>query len=488
MPAWGVAFWAAAAAVLVLLALEGQMRPLMSPDTASWLAPCEAEACFAGPRFPLYAWLVRGLRWMAGDLRLLPWLQDGAFILAAWSLAHAAHRRGGSPALALALGLAPLLSCVMVIWGRVVLPDAWAQAAVLGAMAAVLGALSWRGLALAVLLATVSYLLKPGLLPVVLALPLVLLVGGARPLRRLMGLWAGLAVPFLLIATVRLLTVGDFNIVSFGGFQMSGMAALMLTPETIGHLPAALRPGAAEVVARRDALLDQRRAEPIPVNSQGLRSFPSAAAGYFDILARSYDTVLYESVRPTRGRNETWVAFNARLQHLAVATVLAQKTDYAAWVAGALARLVGRMVVFNPGMVLGVVLMAGAMVRRAVVRPGKARRDAAADIGLLVGLTSAYTIGASLLVVLITFPAARYIDGAGMLIAAWPIYAALRVAGWRADTAGSVLAVPLDGRGAAHRGAAEGMQDIVVGFDQGRWHLADRHRGLVGELPGRGGD
>ena len=52
---------------------------------------------------------------------------------------------------------------------------------------------------------------------------------------------AGL-LPFLATSQVRRATGGDFNIVSFGGFQMSGTAALMLTPATLDRLPADLRP------------------------------------------------------------------------------------------------------------------------------------------------------------------------------------------------------------------------------------------------------
>ena len=404
------AFWAVAALLLAGLAVNGQMAPWISPDTPSWLAPCFDSSCLGSMRFPLYGLIVRVIGEPA-----LPWLQDAAFILAAAALAQAVRRRGASPETALALGLAPLLSSMMLLWGRAVLPDVWAQAALLGALAATLR----RRLVLAAVLGTTATLLKPGLLPFIVALPCLLLIldGAWRPPARLL---LGLAAPFLLIATLRLATVGDFNIVSFGGFQMSGMAALMLTPQTIGRLPADLRPEAQDILARRDALVAAGEVAPIPANSAGARSFASAAAGYFDLLARFYDPLLYDGVRPTRQPGESWVAFNARLQRLSFAVLRAEPLSYLAWLLGATARLVGRMVVFNPGIYLGAgLLLAGALRPR--------RPEPATDGHLLGWLVVITTAGAAALTVLTTFPAARYIDGAEMLIAAWPISRGLRL-------------------------------------------------------------
>jgi hypothetical protein len=48
------------------------------------------------------------------------------------------------------------------------------------------------------------------------------------------------------------------------------------------------------------------------------------------------------------------------------------------------------------------------------------------DVRLLLWLTAFWTLGAGLPSVLLTFPAARYVDSACLLLAAWPIYAALR--------------------------------------------------------------
>ncbi len=384
------------------------MRPWVSPDTAGWLAAAD----LAGPRFPLYAVLAHATAWI--PRAALPWLQDGTFAAA-----------GG----VLAAGLAPLLSCVMLLWGRAVLPDVLSAAAVLMALAATVDAGSGhcarRSIALAAAFGTGAYLLRPGLLPMIGALPLLLWLDAPGLRRRATvaaALLTGLAAPFAVIATLRLATLGDWNIVSFGGFQMSGIAALMLTPAAADRLPPAMQPAARDIITRRDALIAAGRALPLPLNSAGERSFASAALGYFDVLARTYDDVLYGAVRPTQRPGESWVAFNGRLQALSLATIRAQPVNDAAWVAGATGRLVGHMLVFNPAMDLAAVLLLTSVLRRNRLQPGRP-----GELRTLAILSSVYTAGASALVVLTTFPAGRYIDGAGMMVAAVPLYAGLRL-------------------------------------------------------------
>lgn len=407
---------------VALLAAAGQMRPWVSPDTAGWLAATD----LAGPRFPLYAVLAHVSAWI--PRAALPWLQDGAFATAGWVLAAAVRWRGLSPEAVLAAGLAPLLSCVMLLWGRAVLPDVLSAAAVLMALAATVDAGSGhrlrRNIALAAAFGTAAYLLRPGLLPMIGALPLLLWLDAPGLRRRATvaaALLTGLAAPFAVIATLRLATLGDWNIVSFGGFQMSGIAALMLTPAAANRLPPAMQTAARDIT-RRDALIAAGRALPLPLNSAGERSFASAALGYFDLLARTYDDVLYGAVRPTQRPGESWVAFNGRMQALSLATIRAQPVNDAAWVAGATGRLVGHMLVFNPAMDLAALLLLTGVLRRNRLRPGRP-----GELRTLAILSAVYTAGASALVVLTTFPAGRYIDGAGMMIAAVPLYVGLRL-------------------------------------------------------------
>jgi hypothetical protein len=423
-------FWAAAGAVLLALWAIGSLHPWIPPDTPSYLDLPGWPGCLGGTRLPLYGWLVAAV----GGTRAVPLLQTLGFILAAASLTRALHRAGLSPAACLATGLAVLCSTELLLWARAVLPEAPANAAAIAALAATVDCAGFRragrALARATVWLSVGYLLRPTLLPLIVLLP-ALLVLLSRQRRRAaplaLGLFCAGMLPFLAISGLRRATVGDFNIVSAGGFQMSGMAALMLTPATLDRLPADLRPMAADIMRRRDALIAAGTALPIPPNSTGVRSFPSTALFYFDILARTHDEVLYGAVRPEIGKDESWVAFNTRAQRFALAVIWAEKPSYVAWVAGASVRLVGRLLAGNPAFVLWAVPLVGLYLRRRACQTPPIGPPPSNEIDTLVLLSGTFTLAASLLIVLVTFPATRYVDSAGVLLPLWPIYGVLRL-------------------------------------------------------------
>lgn len=441
---WPAAYLAASVLVLGALTAGGFMQPWNTPDTPSWLATCHGSArvgigCFAGPRFPLYRFVYDALTLGGALPGLLPWAQDGLFLAAGYALARSARAAGLSDTGAFALALALPASNMLLIWGRAEVPEILARAALLGALAATVRTASRSACAGARmgapvatgLLTAIAFFLDPGQLPFMLVLPVLALWLGAGlvPFRKS---WRGAALlgvsallPFLLVASLRLATLNDFNIVSFGGYDMSGMAAYMLTPATVARLPPDLRGAANGILARRHTLIEAGVVPPVPGNSLGHRSLLSETIGYFDILARFYDVLLRGAVLPLRHSNESWVVFNARMQRLAFATVRAQPVEYLAWVAAASARLVGRMLMLNLPFVLAsavaVFLALARVARPPMAVPGQ-------DLRILLGLTGAYTIGSGALACLVAFPAQRYVDGTGLLISAWPIYAALQLA------------------------------------------------------------
>lgn len=388
----------------------------------------------AQPRIPLYGWLVGGL--IGGRAAwLLPWLQAAAYLAGVATLLRALRRLGLSAAGRMAIGLALAGSNMLLLWANAALPDLPGHAALLIALAAAIDIAAGQPMRRRVVTVAASMALawafRPAFLPFVLLLPAVpALLPHGMPRRRIAGFMLGLLaatlLPFLTVAGLRAAREGDFNVVSFGGFQMSGMAALMLTPAIADRLPADLQDSARRIVAARQALVDAGKALPIPRNSTGQRRFASAAAGYFDILVRTHDAVLYGAVAQQRGTGESWVAFNARMQRLALAVIRAAPGDYAAWLAGATARLVGHALVLDPAFLLGAAALVAALAMRKL-RPRPGRPGLARDVTILGVLTGLYTLGDSVLVVAATIPAERYIDSAMLFLPAWPIYAAIRL-------------------------------------------------------------
>lgn len=394
-----------AATVLILKAL-GLATPWTSPDTAGWLHPCADGGCLGGPRTPLYAWMTEN----GSRPGLIVTMQFLCILASALLLHDGMTAAGAGSSTALAAGLAVATSNVTILWTHALLPEAFAHAALITAFALCLLRLP---LAAGGLLG-LACLLKPAFLPFVVTLPAFHIA--TRGLNGVMRLLAGMVMVLGPFVALRFNLTGDANIVSFGGFQSSGIAALMLTPEIAHHLPADVQPMAAEIIRRRTALIAAGVALPLPLDSHGTRSFLSAALGYPDILARSYDAILYGAVQPIRQAGESWVGFDNRLQRLTLHVILIRPNLYVAWIVGGLARVLGRIALFNPAFVLATILC---LLRRP--SPSWPTRDRV----LLTALCGAWLAATVAPAIMLSFPAARYIDSAGLPLAILPLRALL---------------------------------------------------------------
>lgn len=436
MTSWKKIYFLFCALSVSFMAAFGLMHPWFTPDTASWIAKCTGLECFAGPRFPLYRILYLVLSIDGRFPALLVWTQVLLFFGACYQLINAASRAGVSRRASTALALTFPLSNMLLIWGHAEIPEILARAALLVALAGSLDAADtrrsltkqMRSIAKVGVFGSIAYLLDPAQLPFIVIFPaLVLWLRRVQYFekhlwRRSLLVGISVSLPFLIISAFRLEALGSFNIVSFGGYEMSGLAAEIMTPNTAEKLPKSIRGLAKQISARKAKLVALHQIPATPVNSVGKPSIASEALGYFDIFARYYDVVLRNAVLPIKRANQSWVAFNAEMRNYSFAVVRAEPLIYMLWVAGAVARLVGRMLMLNLPFVLGLAAACGL----ALIRPGMTRVAAPRkDIRVLFGLTFAYTIGTGALGCLTAFPAQRYIDGADLLISVWPIYAAL---------------------------------------------------------------
>lgn len=418
-------------ASLALLSAIGGLRPEITPDTSGYFDLGTFPGNLAQPRLPLYAWLVEPLDFGGRTFTFVPAAQTAFYIVAVWIFLAELRRFGLSGIAVLSAGAALLFSNSLLLMGRCINPELPAVACALVAIAGVLrSARSGPDLPGALLIfagAGFGYLLRPSLLPIIFMLPF-----SYAALRALRGeapftVWAGVitllaTLPFVTIAGVRTLTAGDFNIVSFGGYQMSGIAGLMLSDDVVARLPSEHRPFASAVLAAREAAEDSGRIIGVPRNSSGVRSFTSAALSYFDVFARTYDDVLI-LVRQQAKAQESWIEFDQRLMRFSLAVVGAAPQRYVAWIFGAFERLLGHALVANLPLVAAVIVMsigwpARLLMRRAVNLQPVNRLDGP----VLVGLASAWLMAAGVLSVTVTFPASRYADTANLLLAPVPIY------------------------------------------------------------------
>ncbi|MBN2491567.1 MAG: hypothetical protein JXQ29_12025 [Planctomycetes bacterium] len=439
------------AMLLVLLAmlLAGRLAPERTLDTDGYLLFGPLVDSLSAIRSPLYGWWLFAATFGTLDFTLVPALHTLLFFAAVLVLFSALRALEVSPAAALAVTLPLVFSNLLLRWNRAIHPEVPAGALFLLAVAFLLRMAaqprcrtSLLGFALAL---GGACLLRPVFLPAMVLLPLAFLVlGKFRDRPRVWAATAAVllagALPLVAVSTLRLALVGDFHVVSFGGFQMSGLATQILTPDIARRLPADVRPLAERVLARREQAIAEGKVLAIPRNSRHKRSYLSVALQYFDCFARNYNYLLYEVNEGLREPGEGQVRFNRRMQRYALAVVAHAPREYAAWIVGAATRSAGHMTVTNLPFLVLLACVAMACPIAALRRRHRARNRPPSipaeppdrDALPVVVVTIAYTLSAGLLMIVASSPEMRYIETAGLLLPALPGLALVRMLRGRA--------------------------------------------------------
>ncbi|HEY1544647.1 MAG TPA: hypothetical protein VGG01_19780 [Xanthobacteraceae bacterium] len=423
---------------VAILIVAGRFTPQDLPDTPGYLHVVGYPALLSEPRTPLYGWVVAALALGGSSHLAVPAFQIATYVAAVWFLVAQSRRFGLSATASLSVGAALLIANAFVVDANWVHPELLSIACGLVAVGATVELAHPQAHRFAWWLvcasAGVAYVLRPSFLLLVVALPTLYAVlrairGDPLRLARAAAILAVSIAPFIGIASLRAATVGDFNIVSFGGFAMSGLATLIVSDDTVARVPADIRPFAAHVLAaRRDGEASGRMIG-IPRNASDERSFYSAALGYFDVLARTHDDGIYQVITPTRQANESWVDFNRRLTRFDVAVLRASPGRYAAWIVGAATRVAGRSLVTNLPVALAIIAIVLLWPWRLFVRGevGVAPR-APLDIPVMAMLAVIWFIGAGVLTMMMSAPSIRYIETSDILVAPLFVYWAVLLA------------------------------------------------------------
>jgi hypothetical protein len=429
---------------VVVLWATGLTEPWITGDTKGYLDVPSYPEFFSSHRLPFYGWFVAVLGGDRFGYVPVVWVQIVFHVTAAISLYASTRLIGIGRQAAWALFLAALCAQGFLIFGRGIHPEPLSTSFALIAMSATLAAIHDRGWRWAVVVAglagALSYLLRPTFLPLIVTLPLLYAMAARLLLRkpsagRALALLVALAVPLVLYGGVRMVHTKDFNLVAFGGYAMSAMAGFMLSRPIVERFPPQDRELAAQMLAARERAEAEGRVARTPLNSRGERSFVSAAAGYFDIYARSYDDLVHGEIASLQRPNESWVEFDSRLRRLTVATVLLAPDRYAAWIVGGASRLVGRMTVTNAPFVLASFALLVLLLLTLRNPAGVRTLQGTPDTLLIVAIVAVYTLSTAPLFVLMMFPASRYIDTAAVLLPAVPLYAAFRLWPFRPSAA-----------------------------------------------------
>ena len=253
--------------VLALLGTFGRLAPRFEVDSPGytdfdWSSPPAILSQIRTFSYPLFLKFV-GLS--GAGPAAIPLAHWAAAMLSAcvvyWGLRTADYRRWS----ALWCSASLMFGRSMIDLGRSVTPDSLAISFAVAAAGCFFAAMSrsssrpgWAGLALFTFFTyqtRPSYLFMIPLWPLLCAiLDRFLLRRGDSPrnrLRRIAWMLAATTIPFALFCSLRWMVVGHWGLVSFGGYNIIGIAGQFLDPALVEALPPDLQPLGQAIVDRR---------------------------------------------------------------------------------------------------------------------------------------------------------------------------------------------------------------------------------------------
>ena len=424
-----------AASFLILSGLSGRMEKHFHLDTKSYLqAPTSSLKLmledFRTPGYPLFLDLMESL----GSLDWVPWIH-GAIWLAAVGCLLATMSPWGIDryallAVAIALGNHPFLH----IWSRVIISDTLAMSMALMSTAAMMEALRrrqshWTGgwfWAVAGLTFAAIWI-RPAFLFLLVLWPLVIAwwrwANDREPFRRAIGDAGKLAVlcwsPLLLYSLMRWMVVGHFGLVSFGGYNVIGIAGQLLEQNDLQHLPAEIQATAEEILVQRDR-------HP---------SFLRNDDDRFSLMLDRYNPMIWEVTFPIYEKKQlSRLTSNQQLTTLSRSLIRRHWRDYLWWLtlnARHGIRGTAMQVGANPGirllLMLGIVLIAWRSLPTSLsdrFPPGETSarlvyHPSATGLRLLFWISLGMLLGNVLLVILVEPAIERYMAVSTVLPSAW---------------------------------------------------------------------
>lgn len=412
-----------AALALTLLQATGRFQAFEDPDTDSYrtMPLGSLRGALSHHRTIGYPLFLKGVRAVTGTDRSAPYFQFLIYFLAVAAFGLALRSVGFSP------GATGAAACVL-LWSHAVFdftgfmhPDLLAVSGAIFAMAALIVALRpkaswgvWVGLAAAIF-ATVqirpAYLFLPPLVPV-LGLALALFVFRV-PLTRRSGvrlfavLTTAAAAPLLAFCGLRWLVVGDFGLVSFGGYNLIGITAQFLDEDLLPKLSPEVRPLAAAILRRREA-----HAQWAP------------PANYWDIEHR-YANVIWEISIPAAKElyGDDAVQTNRAIMQLSREVIRLRPDRYLRWLAASGREGMRNLLLLfitdkGTRLALLVLLATQAIVLTRHFRTGwlpapqPASQQRFLEVNTLLWLALGFAIPKLVLVILVETPIHRYLNGA----------------------------------------------------------------------------
>lgn len=421
---------------LIFLAASGRLEPLISLDTASYLYPWTwSEGIWGEMRGPLFGFLLTPF---GNNFTLLPTILLGLFFVSIYYLYKNLLDFGVSEYGALALTLPLLLSNALFRYAREVHVEFPAIICMLFSLGIMLKLQDTKARTVFHWLAFAftcgfAYLIRPSFIPFAIFLPLTFALFGHLYTKRWQLRATAIAfvlsvAPFVIVSTIRYSAVNDFNIVSFGGFNMTGLGGELLTEEMIPKLKPENQEIAKSILQGREAKVRRGELSPLVFDYDKREfSFQRTARGYFDILANNFDEILYKIVLEEQRPDESWVHFNKRLMGLNVDIVRAAPGNYAMYTLGALRSTIGTATVTNFAFVTGFCALLIAYFYLLFFSELPQLQFASVDIPVIVLITLCTAIASGILPILIAYPIIRYVSTSSLFLPSLIFYLTIQL-------------------------------------------------------------
>jgi hypothetical protein len=225
-------------------------------------------------------------------------------------------------------------------------------------------------------------------------------------------------LPVIAYCGLRWAVVGQFGIVSFGGYNLIGVSGQFLDEGDLSGLPADLRPLA------ESALQHRRAASP-----RG--PYGHEAPLHYLRMETEYDPTIWSDFAPAAMELKTETPVNVQLKRLGTALVLRHPRSYAVWLVKSVrqaAKKLGWDFLDNPAYLLVSLIAWGlvpfSMALPGVVWPGTSPTIRVLKLSFLMSVT--YATLSLALVILVCPPLGRFTDAAGVFLG-MPLFCGLIV-------------------------------------------------------------
>lgn len=416
--------WLCIAAVLVglLLFRQGKFEYRLTPDTPSYLLLVESSLTdgLNSSRTLGYPLFLKALRMVSQDYRAVTMAQYAVHVLSVLVFYGGLRRLQVPPSAAGVAAAAILFSKSLFELVPEIMTDSLSISLAVIAVSTLFYVLAnprnpaaWCAL---ILSTAATYHVRPAYLFLIPLLPLLgfwlraLVLPRANfngTVRLVFGLSAATLVPLLAFCGLRLLFVGHFGLVSFGGYNIAGIAVQFVDDDLVRELPEGSQELARQVLARRETIENW---EP-----------PSD----FYAMGRMYNPTVWEICFPAAQdvEGDDAVRINQALNDLSRATIRRRPSRYVRWLAWAfregLASLAFLSVVNKPAQfcLLVLILLQGVeLLRRRVpswtIREPLDESSTFLPIHVLFWVALGFGLTKMMLVILVEPPLHRYITPA----------------------------------------------------------------------------